>query len=141
MKNTATPGLKKAFRDIAAAAHRGTVRTGLFLQDAIVNVSPTAHVKTGSMRGSIVVVDKNGIVPASMKGALMSDVPEVRDGQVMVIVTAPYSVYPHEMPPEWLGPVSRQAGDAGPKFVEKKMPLAASEQVPITAESIREFLK
>lgn len=141
VKNTMTPGLQKAFGEILKAAHRGNVRTGLGLQHDIVHVAPTAHVKTGDMRGSIVVVDHKGVVPASRQGHMLSSVPQVPKNQVLTIVTAPYAVYPHEMPADWLGPISRQAGDVGPKFVEKKLPLAAAQMGPIISESIKEVTK
>lgn len=140
VKNTMTSGLAGAFAAILDAAHVGLVRSGLNLQDLIVNVSPTPPIETGNMRGSVRVYDSAGVVPASrLSSSEQASPPALGPFQVVTAVTAPYSVYPHEKP--GLGPISRQAGDAGQKFVSAKMPRAAQETGPIIAETIKDKLR
>jgi len=129
-------GLMNAYAEFLEAAQLGLVRSGLNLEHAIVHLEPRPQLKTGHMRGSTVTVDSSGIVPGSAGKISAGTPPSLPAFTVQTAVTAPYSVYPHEL--GGLGPMSERAGGVGGKFVEAKLPRAAQEAGPIIARTIRE---
>lgn len=136
IKNTMTPGLMTAYAAMLEAAQLGLVRSGLNLEHAIVHREPRPQLDTGHMRESVASFDSSGIVPGSAGIISAGTPPKLPAFTVQTAVTAPYSVYPHEL--GGLGPMSERAGGVGGKFVEAKLQQVASETGPITARTIRE---
>ena len=113
-------GLTKYKKSTMKAHNLAGQKVGLQLLNYIVNGSPnegvTPPILTGTLRGSASVFFENKLVQQGPNGA--SSISGNNKNTITVVFNTPYAARMHEE--RWNpGPISKQAGNVGNKFVSK----------------------
>lgn len=138
-----TPNIQALARVLPEEARKVAGVAGLaIIQDAI-DKAPTPPIKTGNLRGSWFVYAGNKLLQAGgdANAPQSIDAPPI---SASVGFNAKYAMRMHEKldpaGPLQPGPVSRQAGNVGGKFLESKLLAYGSRYAQIVADGLKKAI-